>query len=124
MDITPAISKDQYYITSYTASSFRINQELISGSLILMPDFLEAWQIKNDEMLCLKDFDVINRDALPEIILLGTGKLFIPLPLSIIDTLKQENIFIEVMDTPAACRTYNVLLSEGRNVLAMLRQAT
>jgi uncharacterized protein len=56
----------------------------------------------------------------PEIVLLGTGARFsFPEP-SLLAPLYKAGIGVEVMDTPAACRTYNILLGEGRNVVAAL----
>ncbi len=56
----------------------------------------------------------------PEIVLVGTGAKFtFPEP-SLLAPLYKAGIGVEVMDTPAACRTYNILLGEGRNVVAAL----
>lgn len=56
----------------------------------------------------------------PEIVLLGTGTAFrFPHP-SVLAPLYHAGIGVEVMDTRAACRTYNILLSEGRRVVAAL----
>jgi uncharacterized protein len=56
----------------------------------------------------------------PEIVLLGTGATFaFPEP-ALLAPLYKAGIGVEVMDTPAACRTYNILLGEGRNVVAAL----
>lgn len=56
----------------------------------------------------------------PEIVLLGTGSAFrFPHP-SVLAPLYQAGIGVEVMDTRAACRTYNILLAEGRRVVAAL----
>lgn len=56
----------------------------------------------------------------PEIVLLGTGKAFrFPEP-ALLAPLYKAGIGVEAMDTPAACRTYNILLGEGRNVVAAL----
>lgn len=53
----------------------------------------------------------------PEIVLLGTGKnLYFP-PQSCLSVLQQQNIGYEVMDTAAACRTFNVLAAEGRDII-------
>ena len=56
----------------------------------------------------------------PEIVLLGTGPAFAFPPPALLAPLYQAGIGVEVMDTPAACRTYNILQGEGRNVLAAL----
>ena len=56
----------------------------------------------------------------PEIVLLGTGRVFRFAEPQRLMVLHRAGIGVEVMDTPAACRTYNILVSEGRNVLAAL----
>ncbi len=56
----------------------------------------------------------------PEIVLLGTGARFTFPDQSLLAPLYKAGIGVEVMDTPAACRTYNILLGEGRNVVAAL----
>jgi uncharacterized protein len=56
----------------------------------------------------------------PEIVLLGTGRVFRFAEPQRLMILHRAGIGVEVMDTPAACRTYNILMGEGRNVLAAL----
>ena len=56
----------------------------------------------------------------PEIVLLGSGAAFRFAEAALLAPLCQAGIGVEVMDTPAACRTYNILLGEGRNVVAAL----
>ena len=56
----------------------------------------------------------------PEILLLGTGAKFQFPEAALLAPLYRAGIGVEVMDTPAACRTYNILLAEGRNVVAAL----
>ena len=56
----------------------------------------------------------------PEIVLLGSGKAFRFPDAARLAPLYKAGIGVEVMDTPAACRTYNILLGEGRNVIAAL----
>ena len=123
MDVTPLISKDLNYITSYNSTGFRINEEWVDGSLILTSTIMKNWDCLAIDHIQMKDFDTVDASKHPEVILLGTGKVFKPLSQEIANNLIKKNIFVEVMDTSAACRTYNVLLSEGRNVLAMLIQA-
>ena len=56
----------------------------------------------------------------PEVLLLGTGATFtFPAP-ALLAPIYKAGIGVEVMDTPAACRTYNILLGEGRDVVAAL----
>lgn len=56
----------------------------------------------------------------PEIVLLGTGATFVFPEPARLAPLHRARIGVEVMDTPAACRTYNILMGEGRNVVAAL----
>ena len=56
----------------------------------------------------------------PEIVIIGTGKKLRFPPPSALAPLRDARIGFEVMDTAAACRTYNVLLGEGRQVAALL----
>jgi uncharacterized protein len=56
----------------------------------------------------------------PEIVLLGTGKRLVFPSESVVSPLRENNIGFEVMDTGAACRSYNFLLNEGRLVVAAL----
>jgi uncharacterized protein len=56
----------------------------------------------------------------PEIVLLGTGRSFVFPDQALLAPLYKAGIGVEVMDTSAACRTYNILLGEGRNVVAAL----
>ena len=56
----------------------------------------------------------------PEIVLLGTGRAFQFVEPRLLAPLYEARIGVEVMDTAAACRTYNILLGEGRDVLAAL----
>lgn len=56
----------------------------------------------------------------PEVLLLGTGTHFAFPAGAVLAPLHQAGIGVEVMDTPAACRTYNILLAEGRDVVAAL----
>ncbi len=73
----------------------------------------EATQLTQAHFQCLADFK-------PELILLGTGQAQIFPPPSLLIPVYDSRIGLEVMDTDAACRTFNVLVGEGRNVLAAL----
>ena len=85
-----------------------------------MPDhIIEDWQAQNFEQLSAKHFELLLPFQ-PEIVLLGTGNtLYFP-NISITKELISLKIGVEVMDTNAACRTYNILMEEGRNVAAAL----
>ena len=97
-----------------------VNNKRYENSIITMPDnIIEDWQALTAEQLTEDHFELLIPYE-PEIILLGTGTtLRFPSPLVTKNLLKLK-IGVEVMDTNAACRTYNILMAEGRNVAAAL----
>ena len=97
-----------------------VNNKKYENSMITMPDKIIAdWQASTVEKLTEEHFKLLIPYE-PEIILLGTGAtLRFPSPL-VTKNLLESKIGIEVMDTNAACRTYNILMAEGRNVAAAL----
>lgn len=107
-------------IRAYAPGSITINQEVYRASLVVTPERIVAdWPPRGFGDLTAAHFDAL-RDLNPEIVLLGTGKqLQFPLP-PLTRSLVQAGIGFEVMDTGAACRTYNVLVNEGRRVAAAL----
>lgn len=110
----------QNSFTGYGEDYVSVNGERHSDNLIVLPDRLTpGWTQASFESLSLADFEQLA--ALDtEIILLGTGKqLRFPRP-QLLRPLIQAQKGLEVMDIHAACRTYNILLSEGRHVAAAL----
>ncbi len=113
MDITPLIPKEVKAINSYGAGGFVINSIKYEGSVIVFPDEVVSW-------LGIDVEQIIARSSEIEILLIGTGKEIIPLHQKIKSDLKSSKISFDIMDTGAACRTYNVLISEERKVAAIL----
>ena len=80
---------------------------------------VEAWPVARFEDLQAEHFMALAEHA-PELVIFGSGaRLRFPAA-SALRPLIERRIGFETMDTAAACRTYNVLLSEGRSVLAAL----
>lgn len=88
------------------------------SSLLITPDsLLSDWQVDNFAALQPQHFAAFIAQQ-PEIALLGTGnRLRFPHP-ALTAALTNAGIGLEVMDTKAACRTYNILVAEGRRVVA------
>ena len=107
-------------IRHYDESGVTINETRYTSDLIVMPESIIAeWASAPVEALTTDHFDVLA-DQEREILLLGTGRTQrFPAPRLIAD-LARRGIGLEVMDTAAACRTYNVLMSEDRRVAAAL----
>jgi uncharacterized protein len=106
--------------TGYGEGYVEVNRVRHSSSLVVSGNRLVTdWPAASVESLGADHFAAIVELA-PEIVLLGTGSTFrFPEP-RLLAPLHQAGIGVEVMDTPAACRTYNILLGEGRNVVAAL----
>ena len=80
---------------------------------------LEGWQHKPVESLTGDDFALLLETA-PEVVILGTGSTHIIPPRELTFAFARLGVGLEVMDTRAAARTFNVLASEGRQVAAVL----
>ncbi len=91
----------------------------LTSSLIVTPDQLIQDWLDNPPNLTQQDMQRLLATH-PEVILLGTGQSLTFPKAEILQQCYQEKIGIEVMNTPAACRTYNVLASENRRVAAAL----
>ena len=107
-------------ITGYGAGHVLVNGVRYDKSLIVTPErLIERWGTSGFEALASRDFELVA-SLKPEVVLLGTGAaLRFPVP-ALFRCLTDARIGLEVMDTDAACRTYNILMSEGRRVAAAL----
>ncbi|MFI4919616.1 MAG: Mth938-like domain-containing protein [Legionellales bacterium] len=109
---------DQHEIQAYSANEIQINSIIYAGSLIVSRE-----EITKD--LLIKNIRDIDEDYLnlllkskPELIIIGHEQTGVFPPIEMISALSQQRIGIECMSIGAACRTFNVLLSEHRNVVA------
>lgn len=107
-------------ITGYDERWIEINQARHSKSLIVLPDrLITDWEVPDFGSLTAIHFEQLAL-LKPEVVLLGTGETqrFIHPRLGC--ALTDAGVGIECMSTAAACRTYNFLMAEGRNVIAAL----
>lgn len=109
-----------YRIRGYEPGQVTINDRVIITSAIVTPDKLYAdWPPARFEQLKLEHMEAVI-ELSPEIVLLGTGQRQHFPARNIMLSLLERGIGLEVMDTGSACRTYNILMSEGRRVAAAL----
>ncbi|MCZ6802481.1 MAG: MTH938/NDUFAF3 family protein [Proteobacteria bacterium] len=107
-------------IISYSDDSFKLKDKIIKSNIIISKDrLIENWSVNDHGSLALQHLDQIISWQ-PEIIILGTGKQPGFPDLELISHVTSKNIGFETMDTGAACRIYNLLIDEGRNVGACL----
>jgi uncharacterized protein len=108
-------------ISGYGRGRFRIGGINHAGSILILPDGVYSWPVTDPASLSADDLRaVLNFQPSPGFLILGTGasQLFPDKPLR--TAFADAGIGLEAMDTGAACRTYNVLLSEERVFAAAL----
>jgi uncharacterized protein len=118
MDFSLAEHKG-YVIRQYTGGELLVDDRRVTTSCLLMGHRLEPWKVTQ-----LQDVDKTAMQSLldwsPELILLGTGKQLHFPARAVREACMQQGVGLEVMDTGAAARTYNLLAADGRQVLAAL----
>jgi uncharacterized protein len=119
MDITPLIAADRRVIQSYSPGHFKISGQVYTGPVIIFPDRVIPWPLAGINALTPDDFSLFEEGAV-DVILLGCGVRAFLAPPAVKAALRSRHISLEAMDTGAACRTYNILLAEGRRVAAAL----
>lgn len=118
---TPEIAPDRQLIQGYAGGSFRVSGVRYQGSILVFPSRVVPWAMASPAGLDLASLEAV-RDAVPrpDILVLGTGVGFAILPPALRQAIRAWGVVVEAMTTPAACRTYNVLLAEERRVAAAL----
>jgi uncharacterized protein len=105
--------------SGYGEGFVMVNGQRHDQNVIVMPERLLPWQAQSFDSLKEEDFQPLLELA-PEILLIGTGpKQRFPHP-RLTRRLAEKRIGVEAMDLQAACRTYNILMSEERRVAAAL----
>jgi len=122
MDITPLISSDQQVIQSYSAGRFKVSGVVHEKPIFVTPNLTIPWPFtKAAEELTIDDFEPLVQSGVQiDVILLGCGARSIFIRPDLRAALKEKGFAIDAMDTGAACRTYNVLMADGRLIAAAL----
>jgi len=121
MDITPMVKAGQNIIQGYIEGGFKVSGERYDGAVCVEPDALRVWDVHSFEALRREDFQfLIDRVAEIDVVLLGCGARMQFLPRDLKADLSARGLIVDVMDTGAACRTYNVLVADGRRVVAVM----
>ena len=107
-------------ISAWKAGAVCVGQEwLESHAIISAQTIIREWAVDTPQTLQLSDLDPAVALE-PEIVLVGTGAQLVLPDANLMHLLGARGIGVEIMDTPAACRTYNVLAHEQRKVVAAL----
>jgi uncharacterized protein len=111
-------------VTAYDIDSVEFNAIRYQHSLVVLPEVLPAvWPVKHFEDLTPEHFEQVLATA-PDVVILGSGNKQRFIHPKLIAALTAKRIGVECMDNQAACRTYNILMAEGRKVALALIMET
>ena len=119
MKIVPDNAGEGLLIRSYEPGRIRVRDKYHYCPLLISRHRVQAWLADNIETLDLAQLEPALADR-PEVLLLGCGPVRIQPPQRLIADLGARGIGLEIMDSGAACRTYNILACENRSVVAAL----
>jgi len=118
MNLTEITYDSAQPIDSYGPGFFRVAGKVFHGPILITPWSVAPWAGFDDTAAVLALVDQID------VLFLGMGSEIAHAPKGFRSTLEAAGIGVEVMNSPAAARTYNVLLSEGRRIAAALLPAS
>ena len=123
MDLTLHRPGEHNFVRSVSSQGIRVVDTLYTDSLVLSASsIVPGWPV--DSLQALDEEHLLPIFELdPEVVLLGTGPQQAFPPPRLAMKFYEKGIGLEAMTTEAACRTFNVLVSEGRNVAAALIQS-
>lgn len=117
MDITPVVGAEFQLVHGYGDGGFTIATIRYEGSVLVLPRQTIAWPVSDFAELTEGHFEpLFAADTPPAMLILGCGRGMRALAAPLRMALRMRGMVVETMDTGAACRTYNVLLTEGRDV--------
>ena len=120
MEFNLEIPHNQLFIRSISERGIRINDDYYDSPFILTGQkIVPEWNVASMEDINEETLQIIF-EMQPEVVLLGIGKTQLFLPPATQSVFFRRNVGFEVMVTDAACRTFNVLVAEGRHVVAAL----
>jgi uncharacterized protein len=126
LDMTDPISATGQYphqvgLDAYGNGGFRFAEMSHKGSLLCLPSGMHAWSVTKPSDLTLESLQpVLDQADRIDVLLIGLGTEITRIDPSIRTALRERDIIVEPTQTGGAIRTYNVLLSEDRQVAAAL----
>ncbi|MDE1152766.1 MAG: Mth938-like domain-containing protein [Micavibrio sp.] len=117
-DVTPLVTANAQVIQAYTNRGFRISGNEYLGAVLVVQDKVVPLDVASVTQLTAANFDALDGTGTTYLII-GAGKSAM-LDVAIMQKLKAKGIVAEIMEIGAACRTYNVLRTEGRMMAAAL----
>ena len=120
MDLTLHPGEGLYQIRAVSAEGIQVNNTVYSEALIVSAETLiDDWPVRTAEQFSEEILQPLL-ELKPDLLLIGTGSRHQFLDQKLSWLLLSAGIGVEVMTTAAACRTFNIVMSEGRNAVAAL----
>jgi uncharacterized protein len=124
VELNLEVPQDILFIRSVSENGIRVGDDYLCDSFILSgQQLITDWDVSSADDIDEHSLQSIF-DLQPELVLIGTGKTQVFLPPTVQALFYRRGIGFEVMTTDAACRTFNILVSEGRQVVAALLPIT
>ena len=121
MDITPLVSSNSQIVQGYAAGRFKVGGKDYHSAILVYPDRVESFPIDSFDALSADHLQpVLKQAGNIDVVLLGCGAKMQFVPPALRKLFSDNGLSLEPMDSGAACRTYNVLMAEGRRVAAIL----
>ena len=121
LNLIPSSVNKHPLIRSYGSGGFKIDEEKYIGSLCIFRENIIPWPVNTPDEISLGTFNQeFLKDASSQVLIIGCGEKFLSPPPKLRSELRSHNIVLEWMATGAACRTFNVLITESRDVGAAL----
>lgn len=123
MQINPAGVPGRQTVEIYRPGGFTVAGVDYRGSVVVFPEATESWPVASVDELSPESFQPVLSlppESRPDVVLVGCGARMHFLDPALKKALRGAGIVPDMMDTSAACRTYNILLSEERRVAAFL----
>lgn len=121
VEIVESGPKDRFLVEGYGGGGFEVAGARHRGSILLLQNRVLSWPVaaasEIDEAALQPLLEAAER---PEILLIGSGERGFALPARLRQVLRDRGLGVDVMATPAACRTFNVLVMERRAAAAAL----
>ena len=109
-------------VEAYGGGGFRIAGDRFEGGVLILDDVVHLWPVSDLKGVTPESLAPVFAIGLAavEFVLIGTGATLMPAPRAIRDAVQKAGLGLEVMNTPEACRLYNLMAEDGRRVAAAL----
>ena len=120
VDLLSSSKKKSLTIKNFSKNGFLIDNKLYNHSILISLENIHTWNV--DSHITDKNFNFIKTlKSFPELLLIGVGDTISSPYLDIRSKMSKLSIAVEIMTTQSACRTWNILISEGRQAFACLK---